>query len=182
MAVEAKLRYSRISPRKVRLVADLIRGLRVEEAEKVLQFTIKRSANPMLKVLQSAVANAEHNFNLKKENLYISEIRVDGGPIIKRFRPRARGAASAIQKKTSHIFIELKEKGKESYSPENARDKKEKTTEIKKVYQEEKPKEEASRRLKAKHTESGRKEEARATRAEKDAKSEKKQIFRRKSI
>jgi large subunit ribosomal protein L22 len=170
MLVEAKLKYTRTSPRKVRLVADLIRGRKVLEAEQVLQFTVKSPVKPMLKLLKSAVANAEHNFNLKKENLYIAEIKVDGGPIIKRFRPRARGSASPIQKKTSHILIVLKEiGGKETI-------KKEKTAEIKKVYQEEKPKEEISRSTitKTKTTEKIQTTER--------TKGEKKQIFRRKSI
>ncbi len=178
MSVKAKLRYSRISPRKVRLVADLIRGLQVEEAEQVLQFTVKRSANPILKLLRSAVANAENSFNLKKENLYISEIKVDGGPIIKRFRPRARGAASSIQKKTSHISIILGEKEGKKVEQE-----KKKEPKIKKVYQEEKPKEEKSFGPKTKHTEEEqRKEDLKTVRADKEAKGGKKQIFRRKSI
>ncbi len=175
MSVEAKLKYSRISPRKVRLVANLVRGLQVEEAEKLLQYTVKRPANPMLKLLRSAVANAEHNYNLKKENLYISEIRVDGGPIIKRFRPRARGSASAIQKKTSHIFIELKEKGE---TTESAKKTSTKTPTIKKVYKEEKPKEEGTQQPKAKRD----LERERTKEPTKEAKGEKKQIFRRKSI
>ena len=109
MKVDAKLNYLRISPRKVRLVADLIRGRRVSEAENRLQFTSKRATKPMAKLLKSAVSNAEHNFDLKKDNLYISEIRVDEGPTLKRWRPRARGATNQIQKKTSHITIVLEE-------------------------------------------------------------------------
>jgi large subunit ribosomal protein L22 len=171
MSVEAKLKYSRISPRKVRLVADLIRGLQVDEAEKVLQFTIKKSAEPILKVLRSAVANAEHNFSLKKTNLYISEIKVDGGPIIKRYRPRARGVAFPIQKKTSHITIRLTEKGGKE------QEKKKKQTKIEKVYQEEKPKEEIVRQ-KAGHKDEGQVKE----KITKETRGDKKQIFRRKSI
>ncbi len=170
MSVEAKLKYSRISPRKVRLVANLVRGLQVDEAEKVLQFTIKRSANPMLKLLKSAIANAENNFNLKRKDLYIAEIRVDGGPIIKRFRPRARGVAFPIQKRTSHIFIELKERGGK------VAEKKKKKEKIERTYQTEKPKEGVARQ-KPKHTESTQSQEK-----SKIVKGEKKQIFRRKSI
>ncbi len=173
MSVEAKLRYSRISPRKVRLVANLVRGLQVEEAEKVLQFTIKRSANPILKLIRSAVSNAEHNFNLKKENLYISEIRVDGGPIIKRFRPRARGAAFPIQKKTSHIFVKLAEKGVEGEVLKKTK----KKANVEKIYQTEKPKEEAPKQSKQRHL-----DDKQAKEKVKDAREEKKQIFRRKSI
>jgi large subunit ribosomal protein L22 len=170
MSVEAKLRYSRISPRKVRLVADLIRGLGVDEAEKVLQFTVKRSAVPILKVLKSAVANAEHNYNLKKTNLYIAEITVDGGPIIKRYRPRARGVAFPIQKKTSHITIKLAERGGKEI------EKKKKKEKIEKVYQEEKPKEEVTRQKKT------HKDEEIGKEMKKETRGDKKQIFRRKSI
>ncbi len=168
MLIEAKLKYTRTSPRKVRLVADLIRGKKVSEAETLLQFTIKSSAEPILKLLKSAIANAEHNFNLKKENLYIAEIKVDGGPIIKRFRPRARGSAFPIQKKTSHISISLKEVGGKDVV------KKEKKIDIKKVYQEERPKEEAVQASKNKIVEKSQPKEK--------TKGDKKQIFRRKSI
>ena len=109
MEVTAKLRYLRIAPRKVRLVADLVRGKSVEEATHILNFTRKRAAKPLLKLLNSAVANASHNFQLKKENLYISKILVNEGPKLKRWRPRARGMAYEIQKKTSHITLTLAE-------------------------------------------------------------------------
>jgi len=175
MSVEAKLKYSRNSPRKVRLVADLVRGLPVEEAEKMLQFTIKRAKKPVLKLLKSAIANAENNFNLKKKNLYVAEIRVDGGPIIKRFRPRARGVAYPIQKKTSHISIKLAEVQGEKTEQDLGKKKKDK---IKKVYSEEKPKEEVSRQKKTKQNI----EKEQVKEPTKDAKGEKKQIFRRKSI
>jgi len=107
MPVTAKLRYLRIAPRKVRLVTDLIRGKSVEEAENILNFTTKKATLPLLKLLKSAVANAKNNFQLAKENLYISKILVDEGPKLKRWRPRARGRADEIQKKTSHITITL---------------------------------------------------------------------------
>lgn len=109
MKVDAKLNYLRISPRKVRLVADLIRGRRVAEAENRLHFTSKRATKPVSKLLKSAVANAEHNFDLDKNNLYVSEITVDQGPTLKRWRPRARGATNQIQKKTAHVTIVLEE-------------------------------------------------------------------------
>ena len=109
MEVTAKLRYLRIAPRKVRLVADLVRGKSVEEATHILNFTRKRAAKPLLKLLNSAVANASHNFQLKKENLYISKILVNEGPKLKRWRPRARGVTYEIQKKTSHITLVLTE-------------------------------------------------------------------------
>lgn len=108
--VKAHLRYLRIAPRKVRLVAALIRKKPVEEAERILMFTKKRAALPLLKLLRSAVANAIHNFKLKKENLYIDKLLVNEGPRLKRIFPRARGRADIIQKKTSHVSIVLKEK------------------------------------------------------------------------
>ncbi len=109
MEVIAKLRYLRIAPRKVRLVADLVRGKSVEEATHILNFTRKKAARPLFKLLNSAVANASHNFQLKKENLYISKLVVDEGPKLKRWRPRARGVTYEIQKKTSHITLVLSE-------------------------------------------------------------------------
>ncbi len=174
MTIEAKLNYLRISPRKVRLVADLVRGRSVSDAEKVLQFTIKRSADPVLKLLKSAVANAENNFGLKKENLYVSEMRVDGGPIIKRFRPRARGAVAPIQKKTSHVSIVLEEREGGDVRKKGKKEK------IKKVYQTEKPKEEVS--SKAKEKRAGESDEGKSSRVDKKPVPGKTQIFRRKSI
>jgi len=109
MPVVAKLKYLRIAPRKVRLVADLIRGKSVEESQNILTFTKKRAALPLLKLLKSAVANAENNFQLDKKNLYIPKILVDEGPKLKRMMPRSRGQANEIQKKTSHITIVLDE-------------------------------------------------------------------------
>lgn len=106
----AKLRHLRISPRKVRLVTNLIKGLTVKEAEKQLKFLTKRSTQPILKLLNSAVANAENNAKLTKENLYISRITVDVGPSLKRWRPRAMGRAFQILKRTSHITITLDQK------------------------------------------------------------------------
>ena len=113
MPVRARLRNLRIAPRKVRMVADLIRRKPVVEAENILKFTVKRAAPAILKLLNSAVANAKNNFKMEKENLYIQRIWVDEGPKMKRWLPRARGRADEIQKKTSHITIILDEiKGK----------------------------------------------------------------------
>lgn len=109
MPVTAKLNYLRIAPRKVRLVADLIRRKTVEEAQTILGFTQKRAAEPLLKLLKSAIASARHNFQLEEQNLYISKITVDEGPKYKRWMPRARGRAFEIQKKTSHVTIVLEE-------------------------------------------------------------------------
>lgn len=118
MPVVAKLRYLRIAPRKVRLVADLIRGKKIEEAENILNFTQKRVALPLLKLLKQAIANAKNNFNLDEKNLYISKILVNEGPKLKRILPRARGRADTIQKKTSHITLVLDEIPKKGKQPE----------------------------------------------------------------
>ncbi len=107
MPVTAKLNYLRIAPRKVRLIANLIRGKTVNEAQSVLKFTVKKSTEPLLKLLNQAVINARNNFQLEADNLYVSKITVDEGPKLKRWRPRARGQAYEIQKKTSHITIVL---------------------------------------------------------------------------
>ncbi len=102
----AKLNYLRIAPRKVRSVADLIRGLSVNEAEAQLLMVRRRPAQPLLKLLRSAVANAK-NKQMNVEHLFIAEIRVDNGPMLKRSLPRARGSASPIQKKMSHVMLTL---------------------------------------------------------------------------
>lgn len=107
--MKAKLSYLRISPRKVRLVADLIKGKTVEEAQVILSFTVKKACRPILKLLKSAIASAVNDFKLVESNLKIAKITVDGGPMLKRWRPRARGRAFPIQKKTSHVTIVLGE-------------------------------------------------------------------------
>lgn len=109
MEITAKLNHLRIAPRKTRLVVDLIRGKKASAAQSILMFTVKRGAEPILKLLNSALANARHNFHLSQDNLYIKKITVDEGPKIKRWMPRARGSAYEIQKKTSHITIVLDE-------------------------------------------------------------------------
>jgi large subunit ribosomal protein L22 len=109
MLTTVKLRYLRIAPRKVRLVADLIRNKSVEEAQTILNFTTKKAAGPLMKLLKSAVASAKNNFQLEESNLRVSKIIVDEGPKFKRWMPRARGQAYEIQKKTSHITLVLDE-------------------------------------------------------------------------
>ncbi len=106
----AVARYVRISPRKVRLVVDLIRGKRVGEALAILRHTPKAASPVVEKVLNSAVANATHNYHMNPNDLYIAKIYVDEGPTLKRFRPRARGMASRINKRTSHITVVVSEK------------------------------------------------------------------------
>lgn len=105
--VTAKLRFLRMGPRKVRLVADMIRGKKVLRALDILSVLPKRAAHPVLKLLNSAVANAKHNHSLAVEDLKISEIYVDGGPVLKRSMPKAHGRATPIRERTSHINLVL---------------------------------------------------------------------------
>ena len=106
----ATLKYARISSRKVKIVADLIRGKNVDEALAIVKFTPKASSDIIEKLLKSAIANAENNHDMKHEKLYISEIYANQGPTLKRIRPAAKGSAVRIRKRTSHITIVLKEK------------------------------------------------------------------------
>jgi ribosomal protein L22 len=108
--VRAQAKYVRSSPRKARLVVDHIRGKSVEEARAILTHTPRAAAVPVLKVLESAIANAEHNHELLPEELRIHQVMVDEGPTIKRYRPRALGRATKIRKRTSHITINLTNK------------------------------------------------------------------------
>ena len=107
--MRAEAKHIRQSPYKVRRVLDLVRGLPVEEARHVLAFTDRRAADPVTKVLNSAVANAEHNFALDSDELVIAEAFADEGPTLKRWRPRARGRATRIRKRTCHITIVVSE-------------------------------------------------------------------------
>jgi len=113
MKVRAHARFIRQSPYKVRRVLDLVRGLPVEEAEQVLRFTSRAAAEPISKVLRSAVANAEHNHALDADELFIAEAFADEGPTLRRFQPRARGRATRIRKRTSHITIAVAERARE---------------------------------------------------------------------
>jgi len=105
MEAKAVARYIRISPRKVRLVVDMIRGKKVDEALAILQHTPNISREPVTKVLKSAIANAEHNYDMNPDDLYITKIYVDQGPTLKRIKPRAHGRADRIRKRTSHITV-----------------------------------------------------------------------------
>ena len=109
--ITAKSKYIRQSPYKLRLVLDLIRGLPVSEALDILKFTKRKASDEITKVIQSAMANAENNFGLNSNDLYISKAIADEGPTLKRFRPRARGRAGRINKRTSHLIIELASTG-----------------------------------------------------------------------
>lgn len=110
MEARAYQRYVRIAPRKVQIVLDLLRNKPVDMAEAILKHTPKAACEPLQKLLKSAVANAEHNYNMDKDNLYVAECFVTPGPVLKRVRPRAQGRAFRILKRTSHITMVLKEK------------------------------------------------------------------------
>ena len=107
---KAVLRYARISPRKVNIVNDLIRNKDVATARGILMNSPKAASELLIKLLDSAVANAENNFGLDADKLYIAEIYANAGPTLKRIRPRAQGRAFRIRKRTSHITIVVKEK------------------------------------------------------------------------
>ena len=100
-------KYVRMSSRKVKVVIDLIRGKSVAEAKAILAFTPKAASEPVLKVLNSAVANAENNLDMSADQLFVAEVFANQGPTLKRFRPRAQGRASRIRKRTSHITVIL---------------------------------------------------------------------------
>ncbi|HFU7083950.1 TPA: 50S ribosomal protein L22 [Bacillus cereus] len=110
MQAKAVARTVRIAPRKVRLVVDLIRGKQVGEAIAILNHTPKIASPVVEKVLKSAIANAEHNYEMDINNLVVEKVFVDEGPTLKRFRPRAMGRASQINKRTSHITVVVSEK------------------------------------------------------------------------
>lgn len=105
MEARAVARYVRIAPKKVRLVVDQIRGKNISQARAILAFSERGAAETVIKVLNSAVANAEHNHGMRGDDLYVKATYVDGGPTLKRIRPRAKGSASRINKRTSHITI-----------------------------------------------------------------------------
>lgn len=108
--VRAVAKYVRLSPFKARRAVDLIRGKAAEKAREILEFTPRASARAVLKVLNSAIANAERNEHIAAGRLVVSAVFVDEGPTVKRFRPRARGSAARIRKRTSHITVVVKER------------------------------------------------------------------------
>lgn len=110
MEARATVKYVRITPRKVKIVCDLIRGKSVGQAIAILMNTPKSASEPVLKLLKSAAANAENNHQMDPEKLYVAQISANPGPIIKRIMPRAQGRAYRINKRTSHITIVVKEK------------------------------------------------------------------------
>ena len=110
MQATAKATYVRVAPRKVQIVLDLIRNQPADKAMAILKHTPKAACEPLMKLLKSAMANAENNNNMDVSRLYVAECYVCQGPILKRIRPRAQGRAFRINKKTSHITLTLKEK------------------------------------------------------------------------
>lgn len=110
MQAKASLKFARVGPQKARLVADLVRGKNVNEAVKTLTYLNKKSALMIKKLIESAVANADHKKTMDVDKLFVKTIMVDGGPVLKRFMPRAQGRAFGLRKKTSHINVVLEEK------------------------------------------------------------------------
>lgn len=110
MEAKAISKFIKISPRKVRLVADLIRGKRVNEALAILKFTPNRASEAIAKVVKSAAANAENNLQMNRDELFIKACYVDQGPTLKRYQPRALGRADILRKRTSHITVVVDEK------------------------------------------------------------------------
>ena len=112
MAFQAKHRFARIGPRKARLLMDLVRGRDVDDAITLLRFSKQRASGMIEKVIRSAVANAsEQEVGSSRNTLFVSEARVDAGPVIKRFQPKDRGKAYSIHKRTSHLVVELDQRG-----------------------------------------------------------------------
>ena len=105
--VRATAKYVRVSPRKARLIADQVRGKHIDDARSLLQFSPRTAADDIAKVIESAAANAEANHELIGDEMVVAEIRVDEGPTLKRFRPRAMGRATPIHKRTCHISVAL---------------------------------------------------------------------------
>lgn len=121
--VRAFARYVHVSPQKLRLVADLIRQTTVNRALEQLKFSSKNAAIPITKLLNSAIANAVHNFNIDRETLFIKSISVDGGPVYKKYAPRAQGRAFVERKRTSHINLILSARGGSTFGGETKKNK-----------------------------------------------------------
>lgn len=107
LVVRASSRYVRVAPRKARLVANQVRGMQIEKARALLEFSPRGAARDIVKLIDSAAANAENNFDLVADEMTVAEITVDEGPVLRRYRPRALGRATPINKRTSHIAVAL---------------------------------------------------------------------------
>jgi large subunit ribosomal protein L22 len=123
MAYEVKLKHLHIAPRKVRMVADLVRGKKAEEARTILNFTVKRASEPLLKLLNSGLANAKSTKNVEAKDLFISKITVDEGPAGRRVLPKSRGRGEIVRKKTSHVIMVLDMKKEEKPKKEKKAEK-----------------------------------------------------------
>lgn len=175
----AKLNHLRMAPRKVRLMATVIKGLSVNDAEAQLAVNPKRASEPVLKLLRSAIANAVNNAKMDVTKLVVKEIRVDGGPMLKRWLPRAQGRATPIQKKSSHITIVLEESDKAKAHRFVTAQKVEKVTKAKA----EKIKKTAAKAEKAEKAEEKKTKTEKAEKTTKVAKEgAKRKLFQRKSI
>jgi large subunit ribosomal protein L22 len=122
MEARAKARFVRVTPRKARRVVDLIRGMPADQAQATLKFAPQSASDPVGKVLDSAIANAEHQSHLDASSLVVSGAWVDEGPTLKRFRPRAQGRGYRIEKKTSHITVIVSDRGVGNHSAPNRRE------------------------------------------------------------
>jgi len=185
MQVHAELNNLRISPRKVKLVADLIKGMDALEAASQLSVVVKKTSGYMQKLLLSAIANGENNFGLAKDNLFVLDVQVGAGPTLKRWMPKAYGRAGQILKRTSKVRIILEEriegkdrKSKEQLEKEREERMKKATAELKK---EESEKKEEQKAIKAEKTIGAPKTEENIKKAS-EKKSWKNRIFRRKSM
>ena len=178
-AVTAKLSYLRMSPRKARLVVDMIRGRRVAKALEILTLSKKTAARPIMKLLNSAIANAQHNFKLGTENLAVTTIMVDGGPMLKRWMPKAFGRAGEILKRTSKIEIILEER----VEGKNRKTKEEMEAEMKKREKERKKEEKEQKETQEKSSkDSDKKGGEERAKKETPNKGWAKKIFQRKSM
>jgi large subunit ribosomal protein L22 len=183
MKVKAKLKSLRIAPRKSKLVADLIRGLDVKEALKQLGLNVKKTSQPVKKLLLDAIANGENNWGIDKNNMYVYDVKVGAGPMLKRWMPKAFGRAGKILKRTSRLEIILEErienkgrKTKEEMEAEKKKRLKEKEEEMKKA--EEKNEDDKENKKKSQGKNFEKKEKTKET----EKKSWGSRIFRRKSM
>jgi large subunit ribosomal protein L22 len=124
MEVKAQAKFQRISPKKVRLVADVVRNMKVSEAQTQLGVSTKKAAPMVLKLLKSAIANAKNNNKLAEDSLFVTQSYVDEGPTLKRWKPRAFGRAAPIRKRTSHITIVVGDKPAQGGSASGGKDSK----------------------------------------------------------
>ena len=120
MEARASARYVRVTPTKARRVVDLVRGMKADEAAAILRYAPQAAAEPVRKVIESAVANAENNEGLDPDSLYITQVFVDEGPTMKRYRPRAHGRAYRIRKRTSHITVVVEARFDDDNAPQRA--------------------------------------------------------------